>query len=77
VINGYVRDTHITETIPVGLVALGTCPRKSFEQNDGERDVTLRFGGVTFTPGDWVMADRDGVIVADDATVEALQEKLF
>ena len=76
-VHGYVRDTHITTTIPVGLWALGTCPRKSFEHNPGERDVALSFGGVTFRNGDYILADRDGIIVIDALGMERLQEKLF
>jgi regulator of ribonuclease activity A len=64
-IHGYVRDTHITATLPVGLLALGTCPRKSFESNEGIREVELAFGGVTFRPGDWLFADEDGAVVVD------------
>ena len=63
VINGYVRDTEQIEDIPVALYALGTCPRKSIPVTSGERDVVLSFGGVNFTPGDYLYADRDGVIV--------------
>ena len=77
VVNGYVRDTHITATVPVGLCALGTCPRKSFEHNPAERDAALSFGGVTFRNGDYLMADRDGIIVVTPRALERLQEKLF
>jgi regulator of ribonuclease activity A len=76
-VHGYVRDTHITTTIPVGLWALGTCPRKSFEHNPGKRDVELAFGGVTFRNGDYILADRDGIVVIDASALERLQEKLF
>ena len=27
-------------------------------------DIPVTFGGVTFTPGDWLYADEDGVIVS-------------
>jgi regulator of ribonuclease activity A len=62
-IHGYVRDTHVTRKIPVGLLALGTCPRKSFEKNPGVRGESLHFGDVTFRPGDWLFADGDGTVV--------------
>ena len=66
VINGYVRDTKITETIPVGLLAIGTCPRKSFEENEAKIGVDLNFGGVIFKEGDYLYADEDGVIVSEN-----------
>jgi len=69
VINGYVRDTKITKNIKVGLLALGTCPRKSFEQNHSYRDITLNFGGVLFRSGDYLYADSDGVIVSQQKLI--------
>ena len=65
VINGFVRDTKITQTIPVGLIALGTCPQKSFENNEAQRDIELNFGGVSFKKGAYIYVDKDGVIVSD------------
>ena len=65
VINGYVRDTKITKDIEVGLLAVGTCPKKSFEQNESYRDVTIEFGGVKFRSGDYIYVDSDGVIVSN------------
>jgi len=66
VINGYVRDTKITKTIPVGLLALGTCPRKSSKKSKSQRDIELNFGGVEFRVGEYLYADEDGVIVSDN-----------
>jgi len=71
-VHGYIRDTHVTTTVPVGLLALGTCPRKSFEANPGERNTVLEFGGITFRPGDWLFADGDGVIVVERELGESL-----
>jgi regulator of ribonuclease activity A len=64
VINGYVRDTKITKTIPVGLMAIGTCPKKSFENNEAQRDIELHFGGVSFRNGEYIYVDEDGIIVS-------------
>jgi len=67
VINGYVRDTKITKTIPVGLMALGTCPRKSPAKAPSQRGIALEFGGLTINSGDYVYADVDGVVVSRKA----------
>jgi len=64
IINGYVRDTKITKTIPVGLMALGTCPRKSPVKAPSQRDITLEFGGLSIHSGDFIYADEDGIIVS-------------
>ncbi|NQZ31032.1 MAG: ribonuclease E activity regulator RraA [Oceanospirillaceae bacterium] len=62
-VNGYIRDTHQIKDIPVALYALGTCPRKAIPVTKGQRDITLNFGGIEFTPGDYLYADTDGIIV--------------
>ncbi len=63
IVNGYVRDTFQIKDIPVALYALGTCSRKYIPVTQGERDVSLSFGGINFKPGDYVYTDTDGVIV--------------
>ena len=64
VINGYVRDTKNTKEIDVGLFALGTCPKKTMEACEGSLHVKVEFGGVSFNEGDYLYADRDGIIVS-------------
>jgi regulator of ribonuclease activity A len=39
-------------------------PVRSVKRGEGERDLPVRFAGVTFRPGDYLYADDDGVIVA-------------
>jgi regulator of ribonuclease activity A len=63
VINGAVRDVAVLPTIPVGIKALGSNPRKSAKTGAGERDVPVAFGSATFHPGDQVWSDDDGVVV--------------
>jgi regulator of ribonuclease activity A len=65
VVNGCIRDSVEIAAIPVGLKALGTVPKKSGKEGIGERDVPVRFAGITFAPGQYLYADADGVIVAD------------
>jgi regulator of ribonuclease activity A len=63
VIHGVVRDAVELNTIDIGVKALGTVPKRGSRTGAGERDVPVHFGGVTFTPGDHVVVDADGVIV--------------
>ena len=63
IINGYVRDTHITKGIDVGLLAIGTCPRRSSKKAESKREVKLNFAGVSLKDGCEVFADFDGVVV--------------
>jgi len=63
VINGCIRDSVAIGTMPLGVKALGTNPRKSGKQGTGEADVTVEFGGVVFRPGARLYSDEDGVLV--------------
>lgn len=64
IINGPIRDSKVIGDMPLGIHALGTCPRKSEKRGIGESGVALAFAGVTISPGDWVYADEDGIIVS-------------
>lgn len=66
VINGYVRDIDKTKNFPVGLFALGTCPRKYIPQTEAELGVELSFEGVVFKQGEFLYADSDGLIVSSE-----------
>jgi regulator of ribonuclease activity A len=63
IINGYVRDTNITKDIDVGLLAIGTCPKRSSKISDAKREEVLEFAGVVFKDGCEVYVDHDGVVV--------------
>ena len=62
---GAVRDSVALKTLPVGIKALGTNPWTSRKDGAGQLDVPVRFGDVSFAPGNWVYSDEDGLIVAD------------
>lgn len=61
---GCIRDTAEISEMPVAVKALAPHPLKSNKKGLGERDVAVRFAGVTFEPGAWLYADADGVIVS-------------
>jgi regulator of ribonuclease activity A len=63
VINGCVRDAAELDALGLGVKALGTNPRPSRKGGDGERDVAVEFGEITFAPGALLHADEDGVVV--------------
>ncbi|GHF11768.1 putative 4-hydroxy-4-methyl-2-oxoglutarate aldolase [Kordiimonas sediminis] len=60
---GCVRDRHELQDEPVGIKALGTCPRKTEKLGKGQLDAVLEIAGVTVNPGDWITADADGVVL--------------
>ena len=65
IVYGCIRDSAVVATLPIGIKALGTNPRRSVKKGVGERDVILNFGDVTFTPGDCLYADEDGILLSE------------
>ena len=63
VLYGCVRDAQALDELGFGVKALGTNPRASNKGGEGEIDVPVTFGEITFTPGAQLAADRDGVVV--------------
>ncbi len=61
---GCIRDSAAMAGMDIGVKALAANPRKSVKRGAGERDVTVHFADVNFTPGAWLYADEDGVLVS-------------
>ena len=70
IINGCVRDSSALAVTSIGIKALATSPRKSIKLGAGEVKLRLRFADVTFTPGHYVYADEDGIVIASRALVD-------
>jgi regulator of ribonuclease activity A len=68
---GCIRDAAVIARMPLGVRAMATCPLKTGKRGEGQRDLPVRFAGVTIQPGDWVYADEDGVIVSRRKLIEA------
>jgi regulator of ribonuclease activity A len=67
VVYGCIRDSGPMAGMEIGVFALGTHPMKSVKKGAGDVDIPVTFGGVTFTPGEYIYADEDGVIVSATA----------
>lgn len=67
IIHGACRDVDALAKLDIGVMALGCVPVKSVRRGEGELNIDIRFGGVTFTPGQYVYADNNGIIVAPRA----------
>src|SRR4029450_11304943 len=63
VVHGAGRGTEGPGGLDIGIKALGSNPRKSAKAATGQIDVPVRFGGVTFRPGEHLYSDEDGVVV--------------
>ncbi|MDA0822974.1 MAG: ribonuclease E activity regulator RraA [Proteobacteria bacterium] len=64
VVFGCIRDSVPISEIKIGVKALATNPRKSVKKGAGDRDISVRFADVEISPGDYLYADPDGVVVA-------------
>ncbi|MFK7827685.1 MAG: ribonuclease E activity regulator RraA [Oligoflexales bacterium] len=64
IINGCIRDRIALSEIPIGIMALGTCPKKSIKQNRGEVGLDLFFANMKFAVGMWLYCDEDGMLGA-------------
>lgn len=67
VVYGCIRDSADIGAMPIGVKALAAMPRKSVKRGAGVADIPVRFADVTFTPGHYLYADADGILVAAQA----------
>lgn len=64
IVFGCIRDSAQINDIALGVKALGVNPRKSVKRGEGQRDIALRFAEATIEPGEYLYADRDGIVIS-------------
>jgi regulator of ribonuclease activity A len=64
VIDGCVRDTEEIDSCDIAVRALAAIPQRGAKKGAGERNVRVQIAGVPVNPGDWVYADADGILIA-------------
>jgi regulator of ribonuclease activity A len=68
VINGCARDADEIDAEPIGVRALALHPRRSERGlHSGQAGIPVHFAGVLFREGEWLLADRDGIVVLPTA----------
>ena len=72
IVDGPVRDVSTLRTLALPVYARGLCPASGTIRELGALQVPVVCGGVTVNPGDIVMGDDDGLIVATAAEFRAL-----
>ena len=65
VIYGCVRDVELLDQLDLGVLALGSMPRKSVKRGEGVEGVELSFLGVHIRHGDYLYGDRNGVVISN------------
>ena len=64
IVYGLIRDSVDIGKMAIGVKALGTIPLKSVKRGFGVKGEPVHFHDVTFTPGQYVYSDEDGIIVS-------------
>jgi regulator of ribonuclease activity A len=64
IVFGCIRDSAQINDIALGVKAIGVNPRKSLKRGEGERNIVLRFAEAIIEPGEYLYADRDGVVIS-------------
>lgn len=67
VVLGAIRDTRDIRALGLPVFARTVSSNAGEPKGFGEIGVTLRVDGIEVRPGDWIVGDRDGVIVAPQA----------
>jgi regulator of ribonuclease activity A len=65
VIDGCVRDVAELAVCAVGIRALASMPWPTVKRQQGQADVAVQIQGVWVRPGDWLCADEDGIVIAE------------
>jgi regulator of RNase E activity RraA len=72
VTDGLVRDTVELADLPLQVWCRGATPRAGAKNGPGSNGLTTDCAGVAISPGDFVIADDDGVVVWPAAEVAEL-----
>lgn len=75
VLDGAVRDFGSMARVGFPIYARGVAIPGPSKNGPGEADSVIRCGGATVSPGDWIVADEDGVVVLAAHDVEAILAK--
>jgi len=65
IVFGAIRDSDGIDALDIGVKALGTVARRGESAIGSLTGVALAFAGLRIKPGDWVYADRDGIVAAE------------
>lgn len=65
IVYGCIRDSKLINSMEIGIKALNTNPAKTEKLGVGQLNIVVKFADVTFTPGHFVYADEDGIVVSE------------
>lgn len=65
ILYGCIRDVDEIITTDIGVQALGSHPMRTDKKGIGEQGIAVTFAGVTFSTGDYVYADNNGILASN------------
>jgi 4-hydroxy-4-methyl-2-oxoglutarate aldolase len=71
VLDDAVRDIELLEA-PPSVVARGVCSRGTIKLRSGPIGEQISLGGILIRPDDWIVGDRDGVMVLPTDRLQAV-----
>jgi RraA family protein len=74
VVYGLCRDTAVLAQLPLAIYSLGTIPRAVGASRLPVTQQPIRLGEVEVRPGEILVGDDDGIVVASDAELEAVMK---
>jgi 4-hydroxy-4-methyl-2-oxoglutarate aldolase len=75
VIDGCVRDADDIEAMGFNVFSRGLCIRGTSNFGEGSLNETIVIGGIVINPGDFIIGDRDGVVVVPASRAAEAIEK--
>ena len=76
VTDGLVRDIDGIDRLAMPVFARGVSPNAGYRNGPGSVNSVVSLGGVSVSPGDILVGDRDGVVVVPLAQAELVAERL-
>lgn len=71
VLDGAIRDSDAIRALDFPVFALGTALPAPTKTDPGRLNCPIALGRVEISPGDWIVADGDGVVVVPQARLDA------
>ncbi|UGS36142.1 RraA family protein [Capillimicrobium parvum] len=75
VVDGLIRDSEALPGLPVSFFARGVTPTARRGDDPGRSMIPIDLGGVQVRPGDWIVADGDGVVAIAAGEVDSVLAK--
>jgi regulator of ribonuclease activity A len=63
IVDGFVRDIEVLKTIPIGIYAKGSIPKKTNKNGLGTLGADIFVGGVMIRSGNWIYIDSNGWVI--------------